>query len=153
MAGSLRCKANLRDLPGSSFSYRWVSRRQRRFRASDNGTHVNGGATHGGGSDVDDDRQMCQLLLADVLGEEGHRTETVHDAAVRAGEVSRAGCDLMITDLMMPRMRGTELVKEVKAIDPDAVILLITGVRQHRKRGGGHASGGISLSDQTVSHR
>ena len=27
---------------------------------------------------------------------------------------------------MMPQMRGTELVKEVKAIDPEALILLIT---------------------------
>ena len=74
---------------------------------------------------VDDDRQMCQLL-ADVLGEEGYRTETAHDGPSALERFRANGCDLMITDLMMPRMRGTELVKEVKAIDPDAVILLIT---------------------------
>jgi DNA-binding NtrC family response regulator len=74
---------------------------------------------------VDDDRQMCQLLV-DVLAEEGYAVEAVHDGRSALEKFRAAGCDLMITDLMMPRMRGTELVKEVKAIDADAVILLIT---------------------------
>jgi DNA-binding NtrC family response regulator len=74
---------------------------------------------------VDDDRQMCQLLI-DVLAEEGYDVEAVHDGRSALEKFRAAGCDLMITDLMMPRMRGTELVKEVKAIDPDALILLIT---------------------------
>jgi DNA-binding NtrC family response regulator len=34
--------------------------------------------------------------------------------------------DLVITDLMMPRMKGTDLVRRLKAADGDAVILLIT---------------------------
>jgi DNA-binding NtrC family response regulator len=74
---------------------------------------------------VDDDRQMCQLLV-DVLAEEGYAAEAVHDGLSALEKFRATGCDLMITDLMMPRMRGTELVKEVKAIDADAVILLIT---------------------------
>ena len=74
---------------------------------------------------VDDDRQMCQLLV-DVLGEEGYGVTAVHDGPSALEKFRASGCDLMITDLMMPRMRGTELVKEVKAIDADAVILLIT---------------------------
>ena len=74
---------------------------------------------------VDDDRQMCQLLV-DVLAEEGYAVEAVHDGRSALEKFRATGCELMITDLMMPRMRGTELVKEVKAIDADAVILLIT---------------------------
>ena len=74
---------------------------------------------------VDDDRQMCQLLI-DVLAEEGYLVEAVHDGRAALEKFRANGCDLMITDLMMPRMRGTELVKEVKGVDPDAVILLIT---------------------------
>jgi DNA-binding NtrC family response regulator len=34
---------------------------------------------------------------------------------------------LTITDLMMPRMRGTELVKQLREIDGHALVLLITG--------------------------
>lgn len=74
---------------------------------------------------VDDDREMCQFL-ADVLGEEGYRVEVVADGP-SAVEKYRAGFfDLTITDLMMPRMRGTELVKQLKEIDSHALVLLIT---------------------------
>ena len=74
---------------------------------------------------VDDDREMCQFL-ADVLGEEGYRVEMVHDGP-SAVQRYRAECfDLTITDLMMPRMRGTELVKQLKEIDAHALVLLIT---------------------------
>jgi DNA-binding NtrC family response regulator len=74
---------------------------------------------------VDDDREMCQFLV-DVLGEEGYRVEMVHDGP-SAVQKYRAECfDLTITDLMMPRMRGTELVKQLKEIDAHALVLLIT---------------------------
>ena len=74
---------------------------------------------------VDDDREMCQFL-ADVLGEEGYRVEMAHDGP-SAVERYRAECfDLTITDLMMPRMRGTELVRKLKEIDAHALVLLIT---------------------------
>ena len=74
---------------------------------------------------VDDDREMCQFL-ADLLGEEGYLVETVHDGP-SAVERYRAGSfDLTITDLMMPRMRGTELVRQLREIDAHALVLLIT---------------------------
>ena len=74
---------------------------------------------------VDDDRQMCQLL-ADVLGEEGYSVEALHDGAAALEKFRATGGDLIITDLMMPRMKGTDLVKQVKSIDPEVPILLIT---------------------------
>ena len=74
---------------------------------------------------VEDDRDMCQLL-SDLLSEEGFTVKTVHDG-LSAFELYRTGSfDLVITDLMMPRMRGTELVKKLKSADPDALVILIT---------------------------
>jgi two-component system response regulator PilR (NtrC family)/two-component system response regulator HydG len=74
---------------------------------------------------VDDDREMCQFL-ADVLGEEGYRVEMVADGPSAVEKYRADFFDLTITDLMMPRMRGTELVKQLKEIDPHALVLLIT---------------------------
>ncbi len=74
---------------------------------------------------VEDDREMCQLLC-DLLSEEGYSVKTVHDGP-SALEIYRSGnFDLVITDLMMPRMRGTELVKKLRSADPDALVILIT---------------------------
>jgi DNA-binding NtrC family response regulator len=75
---------------------------------------------------VDDDREMCQLL-ADLLGEEGYTVEVVHDGSSALVRYRADSFDLTITDLMMPRMRGTELVKQLREIDVHALVLLITG--------------------------
>jgi DNA-binding NtrC family response regulator len=75
---------------------------------------------------VDDDREMCQLL-ADLLGEEGYAVEVVHDGSSALARYRVETFDLTITDLMMPRMRGTELVKQLREIDAHALVLLITG--------------------------
>ena len=74
---------------------------------------------------VDDDREMCDLL-ADIFAEEGYEVETVHEGPAAIVKFRARPFDLVITDLMMPRMRGTELVKQLKAIDDHALILLIT---------------------------
>jgi DNA-binding NtrC family response regulator len=74
---------------------------------------------------VDDDREMSQFL-ADVLGEEGYRVEMVHDGPSAVERYRADSFDLTITDLMMPRMRGTELVRQLKEIDAHALVLLIT---------------------------
>jgi DNA-binding NtrC family response regulator len=75
---------------------------------------------------VDDDREMCQFL-ADLLGEEGYAVDVVHDGSTALARYRADGFDLTITDLMMPRMRGTELVQQLRAIDAHALVLLITG--------------------------
>jgi DNA-binding NtrC family response regulator len=74
---------------------------------------------------VDDDREMCQFL-ADLLGEEGYAVETVHDGPSALAKYRTDSFDLIITDLMMPRMRGTELVRQLKEIDAHVLVLLIT---------------------------
>ncbi len=74
---------------------------------------------------VDDDREMSQFL-ADVLREEGYRVEMVHDGPSAVERYRADSFDLTITDLMMPRMRGTELVRQLKEIDAHALVLLIT---------------------------
>lgn len=74
---------------------------------------------------VEDDREMRQLL-ADLLTEEGYHVEVVQDGPSALEGLRKSNFDLTITDLMMPKMRGTELVQKVKEIDPEAPVLLIT---------------------------
>jgi DNA-binding NtrC family response regulator len=74
---------------------------------------------------VEDDREMSRFLT-ELLVEEGCDVDVAHDGP-SALEIYQPGrYDLVITDLMMPRMKGTELVRRLKAVDGDAVILLIT---------------------------
>ncbi|HEX2932741.1 MAG TPA: sigma-54 dependent transcriptional regulator [Candidatus Binatia bacterium] len=74
---------------------------------------------------VDDDQAMCQLLT-DLLQEEDYEIEVAHDgeSAIEIFQSNRF--DLVITDLMMPRMKGIELVERLREIDSGALVLLIT---------------------------
>jgi DNA-binding NtrC family response regulator len=74
---------------------------------------------------VEDDREMCRFL-AELLAEEGYEAEIAHDGPSALDRYKQKSFDLTITDLMMPRMKGTELVGRIKEIDPNATILLIT---------------------------
>ena len=74
---------------------------------------------------VDDDRAMCQLL-SDLLREDGYAVDVSYDGE-SAIEKHKAGrFDLTITDLMMPKMKGVELIQRLHEIDGGAPVLLIT---------------------------
>ena len=74
---------------------------------------------------VEDDREMCRFL-SELLTEEGYEVEVVYDGPSALERYKQTGFDITITDLMMPRMKGTELVRHLREIDPDALVLLIT---------------------------
>jgi len=74
---------------------------------------------------VEDDREMCRFL-SELLAEEGYDAEAVHDGAAALERHKQTGFDLTITDLMMPGMKGQELVRRLREVDPDTLVLVIT---------------------------
>jgi DNA-binding NtrC family response regulator len=65
-------------------------------------------------------------FLAEILGEEGYIVDAVQDGTAALDLFTRNHFDLVITDLMMPRMTGTELLRRLKEIDPECPVLLLT---------------------------
>ena len=74
---------------------------------------------------VDDDRAMCQLLT-DLLREDGYEVDVAYDGASAIEKYQASSFEVAITDLMMPKMKGVELVARLREIDGGAVVLLIT---------------------------
>jgi DNA-binding NtrC family response regulator len=74
---------------------------------------------------VDDDQAMCQLLT-DLLREEDYEIEVAHDGESAIETFQTGRFDLVITDLMMPKMKGIELVERLREIDAGTLVLLIT---------------------------
>ena len=75
---------------------------------------------------VDDEPAVCNLLVS-FLESLSYKVETAPDGLAGLDKYVRTHFDLVITDLSMPNMDGIELVKQIRAIDDEAVILLITG--------------------------
>lgn len=75
---------------------------------------------------VDDDTTV-NTMLSEVLSRQGYRTETAC-AAGQALEKYRGGSfDVVVSDVKMPGMSGTDLLREIRAIDQDTAVILVTG--------------------------
>ena len=72
-------------------------------------------------------RGMCiRLFIEGVLSSEGHTVRTAPDGLLGLEEAMRRRPDIILTDLMMPRMTGLELMKAVKEHDPSIEAILMT---------------------------
>jgi DNA-binding NtrC family response regulator len=94
---------------------------------------------------VVDDEPEIRILLRSLLSRRGFEIEEARDG-VEALSLCRngAGPDLLLTDVVMPRMDGVQLAEKVSALYPDARILYMSGkcdadiIQRHvRKKGFG----------------
>ena len=71
---------------------------------------------------------LCRLV-ARQLASSGYQVVETNSAleALQLGRNSERDFDLLITDVIMPGLRGTELARELRAVRPDLQVLLISG--------------------------
>ncbi|OGK13460.1 MAG: hypothetical protein A2W80_19660 [Candidatus Riflebacteria bacterium GWC2_50_8] len=74
---------------------------------------------------VDDDSRQA-ALLAEAVTRMGHRTRTSQEPEQALELMKSQSFHLVITDLRMPGMDGLSFLRQVKELDPDAEVLLVT---------------------------
>lgn len=76
---------------------------------------------------VDDNADMLDLL-AHFFETKGHRVLTALDAEEGLKKVRAERPDLILMDIMMPRVHGVEALRQVKALDASIKVIMITAV-------------------------
>ncbi len=76
---------------------------------------------------VVDDEQDIRELISDLLETKGYRILTACDGEDALSKMTNESFDLFIIDMSMPRMDGMTLLKEIKKIQPLAVVIVLTG--------------------------
>lgn len=76
---------------------------------------------------VADDSQDVRDFFRIVLAKRGHSVVTVPSGREAVERVKSDVYDLIFLDLVMPELDGVETLRQIKAIDPDPTITLITG--------------------------
>ena len=74
---------------------------------------------------VDDERYIVDLL-SDLLEDEGYRVERAYDGVAALEQVSRNPPDLIVADVMMPRLDGLSLADEINSRGLDIPIILMS---------------------------
>jgi DNA-binding NtrC family response regulator len=115
------------------------------FRESVNGeSNVTGSTEREGGASLmarivrekvtiliaDDDPTMLQLT-AMILSRSGYKVVTAEDgeAALKTFKEAPRAIQLVISDVVMPGMRGPQLVRSIKSLSPSTATLLMSGTR------------------------
>ena len=76
---------------------------------------------------VDDDPTML-AVLQQLLGDEGFEVRYALDGRQALSEISRDGPDLVVTDIMMPRLDGLELARKLRERGDQTPVVLMSAV-------------------------
>lgn len=101
-----------------------------------------------------EDEMLVADLFRSVLEDAGHRVTVVNNglAALAADAVERA--DVLVTDLRMPHMGGSELVARLRERTPDLPVVVLSGYTGDAGvLGGGAPAGATILLSKPVSPR
>jgi two-component system response regulator CpxR len=72
---------------------------------------------------VDDDRELCHML-DEYLGPEGFRISAVHDGDAALYQLARHHFDLIVLDVMLPRVSGLEVLRQLRQTQTIPVLML-----------------------------
>lgn len=62
---------------------------------------------------ADDDKELCELLI-EYLTSEGFEVDAVHDGEAAVREILKQQHNLLILDIMMPKMTGLEALSKIR---------------------------------------
>jgi DNA-binding response OmpR family regulator len=91
-----------------------------------------------------DDEDDINLLFKMVLEDDGFKVDTFNDPLVALQNFSAGSYDLLLLDMLMPKMNGFELYQKIRMLDDKVKVCLLTASRidheEFKKRASSTAS-------------
>lgn len=75
---------------------------------------------------VAEDEETLRTVISEVLEEAGFPVTAVPSAEKALEEFRKNPFPIVLTDIVMQRMTGLQLLEEVKMVDPDSVVIVMT---------------------------
>ena len=76
---------------------------------------------------VVDDEQDIREYLQDFLNAEGYEVTTLADPTLAVERIRDEVFHLVVLDLMMPKVSGLDLLAQIRAVDDDIAVIILTG--------------------------
>ena len=78
---------------------------------------------------VDDEPDFCEVLR-DFLGSKGYSVLEAHDGEQALEVYRQERPDVVLLDMMMPGMSGLVTLRELKGLDPEARVVVVTALNE-----------------------
>jgi len=88
--------------------------------------HPRGGVRVGRRILVVDDEEPIRGLIEQILEREGFEVETASDGPTGLEKATSGEFDLILLDVRIPRKDGMTVLREIREVDPDAVVMVMT---------------------------
>ncbi len=75
---------------------------------------------------VIDDEPSMQEVLKKLLKDDGYEVTVASSGKEGLQKLEQSGYDLVICDVMMPDMNGLQTLEEIKRLDPEQMVIMIT---------------------------
>jgi len=100
---------------------------------------------------VDDQRDIVRLLHS-TLQTLGHKMEIIDAPSGEEAllEASRRRIDLLVADYLLPGISGVELMRKVKARNPELKVIFISGMTEKKARDEMLSAGAIAIFDKPI---
>ena len=76
---------------------------------------------------VVDDERSIRFTVKAFLEKEGHFVETAEEAESALTALQSTSFDVIMTDIILPRISGVELLKKIRDISPHVQVIMMTG--------------------------
>lgn len=76
---------------------------------------------------VVDDERSIRFTVKAFLENENHTVETAEDVQSALAILKEEPIDVVLTDIIMPKMSGVDLLKEIRKTSPDVPVVMMTG--------------------------
>jgi DNA-binding NtrC family response regulator len=75
---------------------------------------------------VDDEKYIADILV-DIISEKARSVDVCYDGCNAINSIEKGLYDLIILDLVMPKVGGLDVLKYAKKANPDVLVVIITG--------------------------
>ena len=73
-----------------------------------------------------EDEEDLALIVADTLRAQGYEVITANDGVAGLDRFKSEGADIVVADVMMPKMDGFSMAKEIRKLSPTVPLLFLT---------------------------
>lgn len=73
-----------------------------------------------------EDEAPIRLLLSKTVQSMGHQAEVAEDGEAGLAKFKAFEPDIVLSDILMPKMNGLELLEKIRKISADAVVIMVT---------------------------
>jgi len=82
---------------------------------------------------VDDEKYIADILV-DIISDKGRSVDVCYDGCDAVSRIENSFYDLIIVDLVMPKVGGLDVLKYAKKANPDVLVIIDSGHGRQRRR-------------------